>query len=101
MKTRDIKTVDVQAREWFDKVNGNSYFSTDITVNYGLNNAVSFYLPMQYGHGDHYRYEAFEEIKKRLKCFNKAKIPQSYWNTYEQFKIIARHSKRNVLKREL
>lgn len=26
MQTRQIKTIEVRVKEWFDKVNGNSYF---------------------------------------------------------------------------
>lgn len=50
-----IKTIDVQAKEWFDRTYGNSYFSMNVTVNYGMKNATTFYVPMQYGYGDHYR----------------------------------------------
>ena len=31
-----VKTIDIQAKEWFDKINGNSYFSAVITLNFGL-----------------------------------------------------------------
>ena len=31
-----MKTLDINAREWFDKVNGNSYFSAQIVVDYDL-----------------------------------------------------------------
>lgn len=101
MKTRDIKTVDVQAKEWFDKVNGNSYFSAEVTVNYGMKNESSFSIPMQYGYGDHYRDQAFKAIKKELNCF-KTFRGSSYWRAYEENNIIARHSKQeNCKKREL
>ena len=50
----DVKTIDINAKEWFDKVNGNSYFAANITINYGLPNAQSITLPFQYGYGDHY-----------------------------------------------
>ena len=34
--TQKIKTLDITAKEWFDKVNGNSYFSAQVTVNFGM-----------------------------------------------------------------
>jgi hypothetical protein len=60
-----ILTLDINAKEWFDKVNGNSYFSADIVVNYGMNESQTFKLPFQYGYGDHYQYMAIEELKKQ------------------------------------
>ena len=38
IKLKDLKTIDIEAKEWRDKVNGNSYFSSDITLNYGMDN---------------------------------------------------------------
>ncbi len=57
-----IKTIDVQAKEWFDKINGNSYFSARVTLNYGMKGEVEFKLPMQYGYGDHYQYVVLGEL---------------------------------------
>ena len=62
MKT---KTIDIQGKSWFDKVNGNSYFSAQITVNYGLKGVSSFKIPFQYGYGSQYSQEAFKELKER------------------------------------
>jgi hypothetical protein len=30
-----INTIDIQAKEWFDRINGNSYFSGQVTLDYG------------------------------------------------------------------
>lgn len=49
-----IKTIDIQAREWFDKANGNSYFSARITTDYGTPECKEYKLPFQYGYGEHY-----------------------------------------------
>jgi hypothetical protein len=57
-----IKTIDVDALEWFDKVNGNSYFAGTVTVNYGMKTEKSFVMPFQYGYGDAYLYEAFSVL---------------------------------------
>lgn len=72
-KTMKIKTIDIQAKEWFDKINGNSYFSAIVTVNYGMAGELlkehiyspsEYYkektinLPFQYGYGEQYIQEA-------------------------------------------
>lgn len=31
-----IKTIDITAKEWFDRVNGNSYHSVRTVINYGM-----------------------------------------------------------------
>lgn len=49
-----LKTIDIQAYEWFDKVNGNSYFAAIVTTNFGLSDKKQVKLPFQYGYGDHY-----------------------------------------------
>lgn len=59
-----IKTIDIQAKEWFDKINGNSYFSAVITLSFGLKNQKQFKLPFQYGYGESYKYKALELLKK-------------------------------------
>ena len=58
------KTIDVNAKEWFDKVNGNSYFSAEVVINYGQPEAQTIILPFQYGYGDAYIYTALRELKE-------------------------------------
>jgi len=53
-----IKTLDINAKEWFDKINGNSYFSGDITINYGMKTEKTINMPFTYGYGNHYIDEA-------------------------------------------
>ena len=48
----------VEGREWFDKVNGNSYFSARIWVDGGQ---VAI-LPFQHGYGDQFVYEAQKKL---------------------------------------
>ena len=55
MKT---KTIDIQAKEYFDKVNGNSYFSALVTVNLMMKGERKFTLPYQYGYGSQSEQEA-------------------------------------------
>lgn len=62
MKT-EIKTIDIQGKTWFDKVNGNSYFSAQITINFALEGEQTYYVPFQYGYGDSYQYEAIRQLQ--------------------------------------
>jgi hypothetical protein len=48
----------IEGREWFDKVNGNSYFSARIWVDGGQ---VAI-LPFQYGYGSQFEYEAQKKL---------------------------------------
>ena len=75
-----IKTIDVNAKEWFDKVNGNSYFSAVITLNHGLKDSKDIKLPFQYGYGDQYQFEALKEIKKQFKGMVEGGSLWSYCN---------------------
>jgi len=53
-----MKTLDINAKTWFDKVNGNSYFSAVITIDYGTPEQKEIKLPFQYGYGSQYESEA-------------------------------------------
>ena len=44
---KKLKTIDIQAKEWFDKANGNSYFSGEITLNFGMDDVETFIINMQ------------------------------------------------------
>ena len=59
----DIKTIDVQAKQWFDKVYGNSYFSARVTVNYGLPGEFEIRVPYEYGYGNYYEYAALKALQ--------------------------------------
>ena len=50
----ELKSIFIEAREWFDKTYGNSYFSARISVN----GEVVAYLPFQYGYESQYEYAA-------------------------------------------
>jgi hypothetical protein len=49
-----MKTIDIIAKEWFDSVNGNCYFSATVTIAYGYTLQKEFKIPFQYGYGSHY-----------------------------------------------
>jgi len=91
-----IKTIDIQAKEWFDRINGNSYFSAVITVNYGMETEQTFRIPFTYGYGEYY-------VQNALELLNEKGIINAK-NTYDlrQSGIILRTSKKEkCLKREL
>jgi|TARA_R110000751_G_scaffold303557_1_gene418384 hypothetical protein len=75
MKT---KTIDVNACEWIDKVNGNSYFCGTVTLNYGMKGEETFLMPFQYGYGSQYEHEA----KAILTQFNKISTENESLYTY-------------------
>lgn len=96
-----IKTIDVQAKEWFDKINGNSYFSAVITLNFGMEDQKTIGVPFQYGYGDTYRQEAFEQLVKDGYIFPTDK-QHTLWQYCQDNNIILRHSKKEkCLKREV
>ena len=72
MPTRKIKFV-VQGRRWFDKVNGNSYFSGEVTLNYGTKYVKSYKMPFKYGYGSHYIDMAGELLRKEVLKIEKPK----------------------------
>ena len=55
-----MQSIFIEAREWFDKSGGNSYFSGRVNVNGEL---VAF-IPFQYGYGSQYEYRALDELKR-------------------------------------
>lgn len=90
-----IKTIDVQAKEWIDKVYGNSYFAAVVTINYGMKTEKQIKIPFQYGYGDAYRYRAFEVLKEQ------GLVPEDAVS-YSDLGIIARYSKQEkCLKRDV
>ena len=100
MKTT-IKPIDVQAKEWFDKINGNSYFAGAVIINLGMDSEKAYSMPFQYGYGDQYRHEAFETLKNAgvLDIKNDREQLRQY---AERNEIIVRYSiQRNCKKREL
>lgn len=55
-----IKNITIIGRRWFDKINGNTYFSSRIYVN----NEEVHTIGMTYGYGDQYEYESLNWLKE-------------------------------------
>lgn len=98
-----VQTIDIQAYSWFDKVNGNSYFSAVVTVNCGLNTEKTIKLPFQYGYGDHYRYEAFKALQDNNLIHGVKKYDnesdEGLYNFCQRNKITVRSSKQENCKK--
>jgi hypothetical protein len=75
IKEIEIKSMFIECREWFDKVNGNSYFSARIWVNGGQ---VAI-LPFQYGYGDQFIYEAQKKLTE-LGYLPEEQIHRGLWS---------------------
>ena len=97
-----VKTIDIDAKEWFDRINGNSYFSATVTVNFGMKNAKSYKLLFQYGYGEQY-IQAAKEVLTEQGLINPTSIPFTpLWQYCRDNNIILRtHKQENCLKREL
>ena len=59
-----VKTIDIQAKQWFDKVNGNSYFASLVTVNFGMEDQKQIKVNFQYGYGESYLHTSFDMLEK-------------------------------------
>jgi hypothetical protein len=92
-----LKTLDINAREWFDRVNGNSYFSAQIVIDFGLDTEKRVFIPFSYGYGDFYLWEALNTLKKE----NILSESVSALYQLQDAGVIIRYNKQKTLKREL
>lgn len=60
-----MKTIDIQAKEWCDKVNGNSYCAVRVTIDYGMPTEKEFRVPFTYGYDNYYEQAAFELLQEK------------------------------------
>ena len=91
-----VSTIDINALEWFDKINGNSYFAGEILINYGMPNCQRLVMPYQYGYGDSYINEAIQTVKQL------GLVPNvSNYELRDMGIIIRNHKKTNCKKSEL
>ena len=100
MRKNKIKTIDIRAKEWFDRINGNSYFSAIVTVNYQLPSEQSIKILFQYGYDDHYIQSACEHLIKKGLINTDEYIP--LWRYCQENNIILRKSiQRGCKKRDI
>lgn len=55
-RKRKPKNITIFARRWFDKINGNTYFSAEIYVDGTMVHKIDY----EYGYGEQYKFEAFQ-----------------------------------------
>ena len=93
-----IKTIDIQANEYWDKVNGNTYFNANIYLNYDSPNRVKIHIPFEYGYNSQYIQTATNKLIE-LKYINTA---EPLWCYCRQNNIALRTNKQEGFKqREL
>ena len=91
-----VNTIDINAKEWFDRINGNSYFAGSVTLNFGQPDAIILNMPFQYGYGDSYQYAAMSMLKE------KGYTDARYMQDLREHGIIVRYNiQRGCKKREL
>lgn len=96
-----IKTIDINALEWWDKSAGNTYFAGTITVNYGMPDEKTLNMIFQYGYGDKYKDAAFKELQT-AGIIRDADERDIFWRYCDRKKIILRAVKHeNCKKRDL
>ncbi len=86
----------IEGREWFDKVNGNSYFSARLWVDGGQVAILTF----QYGYGDQYLYEAHRKLIE-LGYLVEGEVMRSLWSIAEELGIDFYSSKSSAKKSEM
>ena len=77
MKLSELKTIDIVALGYRDTVNGNSYFSSNVTLNHGLKNCIQLKIPFQYGYELQYLHTSLYEISKH---FKRSQLYKKYMN---------------------
>ena len=87
-----VKTIDINAKEWFDKSAANSYFSAQIYINFGMDDCKIIYVPFQYGYQSAYRSKSIEQLQKDGILPNDGTLS---WNWFDDNKIIVRSNKEN------
>lgn len=95
MSTQIIKTIDINAKEWFDKVNGNSYFAAVVTINFGMADEKQIKVPFEYGYGEHYKDVSFNILCKEFGI----NTDLGYWQYCRDNGIILRANKQAKCKK--
>ena len=93
-----ITTIDISALEWFDRINGNSYYAGKVILNYGTDNQITLQIEYQYGYGEQYEYEALKAIKTALSIDTDI---TALWRFCDTHNIILRSSKQSAKKTEV
>ena len=95
-KVIEIKSMFIECREWFDKVNGNSYFSARVWVN----GKWEITLPFQYGYEDHFKSVAVRALVEKG-FFPKELETRALWVIANELKFDCYTSKAYTTKKEM
>lgn len=96
-----MKTIDLNFKEWFDKVNGNSYCAGEVVIDYGLDTEYTLKCPFEYGYGEYYKQKAIQALIKDEWLSSEWKN-KPLWQLKEELGVIVRTNiERGCLKREL
>ena len=79
--TKVEKSLFVEGRLWFDKVNGNTYYSSRVWVD----GKIAFSIGMSYGYEEAYLHDAIRELHARG-YFATDKVP-TVWEIRDEMKI--------------
>lgn len=94
-----MKTIDLNFKEWFDKVNGNSYFAGIITIDYGMESEQEIKIPFTYGYDNQFEWESLYLLVKIGLISNKDYPLSRYCR--ENNIIFRSNMQRNCKQREL
>ena len=98
-RNETIESITINALEWLDKINGNSYHASHIYVEFKDGTDLDLYAPFQYGYGDHYVQAAGELLTERGVL---EMSPMSVlWTICDDHGIILHKSITTALKREV
>ena len=91
----ELSSIFIEGRLWFDKVNGNTYFSNRIWIN----GSVVYEMPMEYGYEEMYVQRAIAYLHERG-YFATEKVP-SVWEIRDEMGIhfykVATYGKKSEL----
>ena len=72
MKLSELKTINIEAKEYFDSINANSYYRSQIILNKDLKNKEIFIIPFTAGYERQYLFDSLNLISSLY--------PNSRWN---------------------
>lgn len=93
-------------RRWFDKVNGNSYFSVWLTIPQNDSSNRYIAIPFQYGYGSQWQYEVINLLAKYgfippLRKYENGNTDYGYLSDYERNGIVHWNDEGYGLKRDM
>lgn len=102
MLLSELKTIDIYAKEWRDKINGNSYFSSRVILNLEHENELIIEIPFQYGYEEAYLFESMDAVKHLFPASRWYKESLQKWQAKDLYKFKLNYGIiKDCLKRDL